>query len=148
MLLLAGLYLALYQELSAPIGDAFSAAIVEHAHPDFLRWLRWVGTLMAVRGVYVIATAYIRPTKLSSTFIAVGGEALSLLHVPLLLWLRDHANVIPVVSLTDGQMRVRSLQAVGAVRTALNVLIALTLVGVAVSVARIVIGTGSGTGEG
>ena len=147
MLLLAGLYLALYQELSPSIGDAFSTAIVERADPGFLRWLRWVGILMAVRGVYVIATAYFRSTPLANTVIAIGGEALSLLHVPLLIWLRDNARVIPVISFVDGQMHVRQIESVGAVRTALNVLITLTLLGIAFSVARIVTGTGSGASE-
>ncbi|MBN1641193.1 MAG: hypothetical protein JXA09_08150 [Anaerolineae bacterium] len=148
VLLLVGLYLVFYEEMSTSIGDAFSTALVEQAHPDFLRWLRWVGVLVSVRGLYLISTSYLRSPGLSSTLIAFGHEALSLLSVPLVLWLRDHADVIPVVSLVDGQMRVRPLQAVGAVRSALNVLVTLILIGVAFSVARIVTGTGTRGGEG
>jgi hypothetical protein len=147
LLLLLGLYLVFYQEMSAPIGDVLSKAIVAKADPGFLRWLRWLGVLTAVRGLYVITTAYLPDTQLVRTLTAFGGEGLSLLSIPLVLWLRDNTQVIPVISLVDGELRVRSLQAAGVVRSALNVLITVILLGVAFSVAKIVIGTGSGSAE-
>jgi hypothetical protein len=144
VLLLLGLYLAFYEEVSVPIGDVLSRALVERADPDFIQWLRWVGILIAVRGVYVISTTYLRPSQLAKTRVSLGNEGLSLLFVPLALWLRDHTEVIPVISLSNGKVQVKPLQAVQAVRSALNVLIVLILIGVAFSVGRIVIGSGTG----
>jgi hypothetical protein len=148
VLILLGLYLSLFRELSGSIGDAFSTAIVSYADPRFLDWLRLVGILVAVRGGYLIVSSTAAPDTLIGRSLAVGDHALSLLSIPLLLWLREHTELIVTISIRDGEIRTAALSesAVQGVRNAIGVLIALILIGVFAGLLRLFLGQGSAGG--
>lgn len=144
--ILLGLYLSMYQLLSGWVGDSFSQAIVAYSSPAFLGWLQLLGILIAVRGVYLIATSFVRPSTLLGLVAFMGDQVLSALTIPLLLWLRENVALLPVVSIRDGQMQVTAPQGnmAGILHWTLNVLIALIVLGIAVSVIKLLVGQGTG----
>jgi hypothetical protein len=146
MLILLGLYLSLYQVLAPRVGDPFGKAIVAASSVEFLNWVRLLGILIAVRGVYVIGSSLVPRATLAGQVVRVGGEVLSALAIPLLLWLREQAEQVPIVSLRDGQVHVTfaSGGVAQTVRLALNILIALIVVGIAASVIQMLTGQGPG----
>jgi uncharacterized membrane protein YciS (DUF1049 family) len=142
LLILLGCYLALFQAISGVTNDILSQAVVAHASPEFLNWLRLLGVLTAVRGIYLVSTSVFRSSTLIGLVIRMGDEVLSLLVIPLLLWLRERVELVPIVSIRNGQAQRNILQGTAAAtaRHALTTLIALVVLGVVVSVIRLLIG--------
>ena len=149
LLILFGCYLALYKVLSGVVGDVLSKALVAYSSPAFLNWLRLLGILTAVRGVYLVGTSFVPPATLIGQVVSIGGEVLSLLAIPLLLWLREHVELIPIVSIYNRQVHVTALQggAATTVRWALNVVIVLIVLGVVVAIIKLIAGQGTGSAQ-
>jgi hypothetical protein len=135
LLVLLGLYLSMYPFFSGLVGDVLSRAIVEHASPEFVRWLRLLGILIAVRGAYLFVTSFLAPSNVVGRTLAVGGQVLSAMAIPSLVWLREHVELLPIASIRDGEVAVTSAQGdlANVLRWTLNGIIALILLGIAIS---------------
>ena len=139
LLILLGLYLSMYQFFSGLVGDVFSRAIVEYASPQFMRWLRLLGILIAVRGVYLIVTSLFAPPTVVGRMLTVGGQVLSAMAIPLLVWLREHIDLLPIASIRNGKGVVTFAQGdlANVLRWSLNGVIALLILGIAISLIRL-----------
>lgn len=139
VVVLLGLYLTLFEFFSGLVGDPLSKAIVEYASREFMRWLRMLGILIAVRGVYLVVTSFFAPATLVGQMLTVGGQALKAMTIPLLVWLRDHIELLPVASIRDGVVVVRSPQGdlVNVLRWSLNGVVALIILGIAIVFIRL-----------
>jgi hypothetical protein len=145
ILLLLGIYLAMYQVLTQAVGDPIGQAIVAHGEPQLINWIRLLGLLMVARGVYALGTSIIPPGTLTGRLANLGGEVFSVLSIPLLLWLREHVGLIPVVSFMGGETQVTAIPESVAqiVRLALNVVIALVVLGIVIAVIRLLVSLGA-----
>jgi hypothetical protein len=139
VVVLLGLYLTLFGFFSGLVGDLLSKAIVEYASPEFMRWLRILGILIAVRGVYLVVTSFFAPATLVGRMLTVGGQVLSAMAIPLLVWLRDHIELLPVASIRDGGVVVRSPQGdlANMLRWSLNGVVALIILGIGIALIRL-----------
>jgi hypothetical protein len=136
---LLGLYFAMFGFFSALVGDILSRAIIEYASPEFARWLRLLGILIAVRGVYLVVTSFFAPSTIVGRMLAVGGQVLSAVSIPLLVWLREHIDLLPIASIRNGQVVVSSPQGelVSVLHWSLNGVIALLVLGIAIAIIRL-----------
>ncbi len=139
VVILLGLYFTLFEFFSGLVGDLLSKAIIEYASPDFMRWLRMLGILIAARGVYLIVTSFFAPSTLVGRMLTVGGQVLSAMSIPLLIWLREHIDLLPIASIRNGHVVVRSPQGdlAGVLRWSLNGVAALIILGIAISLIRL-----------
>ena len=139
VVVLLGLYFSMFAFFSELVGDLLTKAIIEYASPEFVRWLRMLGILIAVRGVYLVVTSFFAPATLLGRMLTVGGQVLSAMAIPLLVWLRDHIELLPVASIRNGQVMVMSAQGdlANTLRWSLNGVIALTILGIAFVLIRL-----------
>jgi hypothetical protein len=139
VVVLLGLYFSMFAFFSELVGDLLTKAIIEYASPEFVRWLRMLGILIAVRGVYLVVTSFFAPATLLGRMLTVGGQVLSAMAIPLLVWLRDHIELLPVASIRNGQVMVMSPQGdlANTLRWSLNGVIALTILGIAIVLIRL-----------
>lgn len=139
LLILLGLYLSMYPFFSGLVGDVLSRAILEYASPVFMRWLRLLGILIAVRGVYLIVTSFFVPSTVVGRMLTVGGQVLSAMTIPLLVWLREHIDLLPIASIRNGEVVVTSAQGdlANVLRWSLNGVIALLILGIAITLIRL-----------
>ena len=141
VLILLGSYLGLFQSMSGAIGDIWSSAIVAQASPEFLNWLRLLGILIGIRGMYLVSTSVFRSSTPVGLVIRIGDEVLTLLVIPLLLWLREHVELVPIVSIGNGQTRVDFPQGAAAAiaRNGVTAIIGLIVLATAISLIRLFI---------
>lgn len=139
LLILLGLYFSMYLFFSGVVSDVFSRAIVETASPEFMRWLRLLGILIAVRGVYLIVASFFAPSTIVGRMLTVGGQVLSAMAIPLLVWLREHIDLLPIASIRNGEVMVTFAQGdlANVLRWSLNGVIALLILGIAISLIRL-----------
>lgn len=139
LLILLGLYLSMYPFFSGVVGDVFSRAIIETASSEFMRWLRLLGILIAVRGVYLIVASFFAPSTIVGRMLTVGGQVLSAMAIPLLVWLREHIDLLPIASIRNGEVMVTFAQGdlANVLRWSLNGVIALLILGIAISLIRL-----------
>lgn len=139
LVMLIGLYLSTYQFSSGIVGDAFGRLILEYASPEFLRWLSLLGILLTIRGAYLSVTSVFVQSTIVGRMLVIGGQVLSAMAIPLLVWLREHIELLPIVSLRSGEMVVRFPQSelAGLLRWSLNGVIALLILGIAIALIRL-----------
>jgi len=139
LLILLGLYFSMYLFFSGVVSDVFSRAIVETASSEFMRWLRLLGILIAVRGVYLIVASFFAPSTIVGRMLTVGGQVLSAMAIPLLVWLREHIDLLPIASIRNGELTVTFAQGdlANVLRWSLNGVIALLILGIAISLIRL-----------
>ena len=144
LLILLGAYLAMYQVLPNAVGDVVSQAVVAYSSPAFLNWLRLLGILIAVRGAYLVGTSFVPSGTLAGQVVGLGNEMLSALAIPLLLWLRKHVDLIPIVSIWNRQVHVTAPaeNLARILRWALTAVIVLMIVGIVAALFKLLTGQG------
>ena len=97
-----GVVLIALPQLAGRFGGTMGDAFLEAADGAFLSWLRLLGVVTVVQGIYQVGTFFLRAPTLLGRIIRVGDALLSALSIPLLLWLRARVEIIPIYLVRDG----------------------------------------------
>jgi len=102
--LVLGLCLSSFEiVISALMGDAYGEAILDQISPGFVSWAHYLGIVTASRGGFLVARVAVRYQNVAAkNMMALLGEMVGALAIPLLLWLRGHVEQLPILSVRDG----------------------------------------------
>jgi len=138
ILFLAGLYLFTQGIGYKGVDDLLGQAVVAEISPVFLNWLCVLGVVIAIQGAFLVVQSVLRyPNLAVKNAVSIAGEMLNALAIPLLLWLRDRAEIIPIFSIRDGLVSVAFPQgnvAITRLRGLLTAVILLLAVGILFSI--------------
>ena len=103
-LLVLGLCLSSFETVICGLmGDAHGEAILDQISPSFVSWAHCLGIVTASRGGFLVARVAVRYRNVAAkNRMALLGEMVGALAIPLLLWLRGHVEQLPILSLRDG----------------------------------------------